>query len=97
VREIVSERAVRLEDGREIALLGVEIPSEKREEARAYLEKSVRGKAVYLRFDGSENEAYLLLKNKIFINRKMIEAGLAVAADGNYQWRAKFLKAQNSI
>ncbi len=95
VREIAGARAVRLEDGREIALLGVEVPLEKRGEAREYLEKSVRGKAVHLRFEGGEDEAYLLLKNKIFINRKMIEAGLAIAATGDYKWRAKFLKAQN--
>ena len=95
VREITNERAIRLEDGREIGLLGIEIPFGKREESRAYLEKSVRGKAVYLRFDGNEDEAYLLLKNKIFINRKMIEAGLAVAGSGEHKWRAKFLRAQS--
>ncbi len=97
VRDIVDERTVCLEDGRQIGLLGLEIPEVKQREAREYLESSVRGKAVHLRFDGGETEAYLLLKNKIFINRKMIEAGLAVAANGEHKWRAKFLRAQNGI
>lgn len=94
VREILSERAVKLEDGRKIGLLGLEIAPEKCDAARAYLETSVRGKEVHLRFDGGEDEAYVILKNKIFINRKMIEAGLAKAARGDYKCRAKFLKAQ---
>ncbi len=91
VVEIVNARTLKLETGQQVALLGLTILDEKAEAARNYLEKSVRGKQVYLRFDsGFEDEAYVLLKNKIFINRKMIEAGLATVAPGNYKWRAKF-------
>ena len=96
VREIVDERTFQLEDGREIALLGLQISESQRESARQYLEKSLRGQWVYLRFDGDPNEAYVLLKNKLFINRKMIEAGFADASEKPHKWREKFSKAQNS-
>ena len=96
VAEVIDECAVRLEDGREIVLLGLEVPPSKREAARCYLEDSVRNKLVTLRFDGRPDEAYLLLKNKLFINRKMIEAGLANAADVPHKCRAKFFNAQRA-
>lgn len=92
---IVDERTLKLESGQQVALLGVEVSAEKSSAALEYLHKSVRGKQVYVRFDsGFKNEAYVLLKNKIFINRKMIEAGLATAAPGDYKWRAKFSALQ---
>ena len=95
VAEVVDERTLRLESGQEIRLLGVKVEAAHAESARAYLRQFVRGKQVYIRFDESaqhEGEAYIVLKNKIFINRKMIEAGLARAAEGKYKWRAKFEK-----
>ncbi len=96
VVDIVDERTVRLESGHNIALLGLQIKPEQAESARAYLHQFVRGQQVYVRFDPKVlgDEAYLVLKNKIFINRKMIEAGLATAAPGNYKWRAKFAALQ---
>lgn len=97
VVEVVDERTVRLESGRQVTLKGLEIGHEQADNARAYLQEFVRGKQVYLRFDDSthgQDEAYVVLKNKIFINRKMIEAGLARAAKGDYKWRAKFKQAQ---
>ena len=96
VSEILNERTLKMEDGREVRLLGLEIGHAQRADARAYLEESVRGQKVYLRDDGNPDEAYLLLKNKLFVNRKMIEAGLADAADIPHKWRAKFLRAQES-
>jgi len=100
VTAIVDERTLRLESGRELSLLGIGIPDLKREAARDYLEKRVRGKQVFLRFDKetpNENQAYVLLKNKIFINRKMIEAGLATASTDQHKYRDKFLKAQELV
>lgn len=98
VAGIVDERTLRLESGRELSLLGIEIPDWKREAARDYLEKRVRGKQVFVRFDEQstdEKEGYVLLKNKIFVNRKMIEAGLANASQHQHKYREKFIKAQN--
>lgn len=98
VANVVDERTLELESGRKIALLGVDVRQGKREEARQYLLDFVRGKQVMVRFDaafGGDEEAYVLLKNKIFINRKMIEAGLARAAtNANYKCREKFQKAE---
>ncbi|PQV65153.1 DNA modification methylase [Abditibacterium utsteinense] len=100
VAAVVNERTLRLESGRELSLLGVEIPDLQREAARGYLEKWVRGKQVFVRFDKDnslENQAYFLLKNKIFINRKMIESGLATASNHQHKYREKFIKAQKSV
>ncbi len=96
VSEVLNERTLKMEDGREVTLLGLEISRAQCADARSYLEQSVRGQRVYLRDDGNPTEAYLLLKNKLFVNRKMIEAGLADAADVPHKWRNKFMRAQNS-
>ena len=99
VVEVVDERTLCLESGRHIALLGVEVEASHTEAARSYLREFVRGKWVHLRFDDladTQEEAYIVLKNKIFVNCKMIEAGIAKAADGAYKHRDKFLNAQSS-
>lgn len=100
VASVIDERTLELESGQKVALLGVDVRQGRREDARQYLLDFVRGKQVFVRFDavfGGEEEAYVLLKNKIFINRKMIEAGLARAAtNGNYKCREKFQKAETA-
>jgi len=97
VVEVVDERTLRLESGQQIQLLGIEVEIERAEAAKEYLRKFVCGKQVYIRPDertGQSEAAYILSKNKIFINRKMIESGLARAGKGNYKWREKFEKAE---
>jgi len=96
VVEVVDERTLRLESGRQIQLLGIEVETERAEAAKEYLREFVCGKQIYIRLDEGtmQSEAvYILLKNKIFINRKMIESGLARTGKGNYKWREKFEKA----
>ncbi len=88
--------ALRLADGREIALLGVIVPESQESEALAYLGEYVVGKRISLRIPLSSrpDAAYVYLKNRLFINRKMIEMGLAVP-DPNLEhpYREKFRKA----
>ncbi|HVF09837.1 MAG TPA: DNA methyltransferase, partial [Abditibacteriaceae bacterium] len=97
VAEIIDERTIRLDSGRLIALLGVLVPLEQKAAARDYLNRFVRGKKVLVRPDDGVlardevTPAYVLLSNKIFINRKMIEMGLAnVDNSYSYKYQAKF-------
>ena len=85
VREILDVDRVRLDTGLVIRLLGVEPWDDQnvRTAALAYLERYVRGKKVILRFDSIQQDdsgvlqAYVYLKNRIFINAELIKAGLA--------------------
>lgn len=83
VSAIVDERTLQLEDGRLVHLLGVTVPPEQRDRAIAYLRRYVQGKRVVikceeeLRENGQTVNAYVYLSNRLFINRKMIEMGLA--------------------
>lgn len=100
VTEIVDERTLRMDTGLTVRLLGIIVPSERKVQALAYLHQYVLGKRVLLRFErpAEDNDvmpAYLYLTNKLFINRKMIEMGIA-DADRSYwhRYRNKFLEAE---
>lgn len=84
VVDVLSEKEILLDTGLRVKLLGVDVPAVKKQEALSYLERYVKGKRVFLRFDTTPDlgekdhvEAYVYLKNKIFVNRKMIQMGLA--------------------
>jgi len=106
VVEIMDERTLRLDTGLVVSLLGLTVPPGHRDRAHDYLRQYLLNKPVLLRFEGTPNEnadpaaplpAYVQLANKLFINRKMIEMGLAVA-DNNCRHRLqdKFLAAAKS-
>ncbi len=80
VRQILASNRLRLSNGNEVQLLGIE-PLEAREtEALEYLEKMVLGNPVFLKFDSDETAgAYVYLANKTFINAKLIKQGLCKA------------------
>lgn len=100
VVDVLSEKEILLDTGLRVKLLGIHVPESKKQSAIAYLRKYVKGKQVILKFDTSvkptnENsvEAYVYLKNRIFINRKMIQMGLAeVDADKEFLYKKKFLE-----
>ena len=71
---------LQLEDGREVTLLGVRVSKSKEPGALAYLNEYVVGKRITLRMplEANPDAAYVRLKNRIFINRKMLEMGLAL-------------------
>ncbi|MEN2993534.1 MAG: site-specific DNA-methyltransferase [Bacteroidia bacterium] len=79
--------------GQRFYLIGIKIPPQKQAEAIAYLEKYVRKKRILLRME-TEEGAYVYLKNRLFVNRKMIEMGLAVADDEPHKYKEKFIRAQ---
>ncbi len=85
---VVSIRDVhtlQLENGQLIRLLGIQVIPAQKERALQYLQQYVLGKRVILRQDSSLSStdepvsAYVYLTNRLFINRKMIEMGLAQA------------------
>lgn len=101
VVEVLDERTLLLDSGLKVKLLGIIVPRNRREEALSYLRKFVLGKKVLLKFDKPQKEpdgslpAYLYLANKIFINRKMIEMGLADADKSDrHRYLDKFVKAE---
>ena len=83
-----------------VTLLGVVVPPERKARALDYLRKFVLGKRVLLRFEGATSNdspipVYLYLTNKLFVNRKMIEMGIADADRGcSHRYRQKFLQAE---
>ena len=101
VTEVLDERTLLLDSGLKVRLLGIIVPPDRREEALSYLRRFVLGRRVFLKFDEPEREvdgslpAYLYLANKIFVNRKMIEMGLADADRGrHHRYFDKFVKAE---
>lgn len=98
VKEVLSENSIKLDTGLIVKLLGVKIT--KKDEAKQYLEKFVKGKKVFLKFDPSyqpENNitpAYVFLKNKIFINKEMIKQGFVDIQEGNFLYKNNFAKVK---
>lgn len=100
VVEILDERTMKLDTGLKVKLLGVEVRDKER--AVEYLKNYVLRKDVFLRFDngcepGKDTvEAYVYLKNKIFINAYMIKSGLAIAdREKEYRMKRKFIQLES--
>lgn len=89
------------DNGLRISLLGLEVPLSQLDHAKAYLQQYVVGKRVILRFDappeseGAPLPAYVYLTNRLFVNRKMIEMGLARASRGaRHRYYQRFIEAE---
>ncbi len=98
---VLDEHTLQLQNGLMVQLLGIRVPPERREAAIHYLRKFVLGKPVHLRFDqppegkNAPMPAYLYLRNRLFVNRKMIEMGLADAERStSHRYREWFLAAE---
>lgn len=101
VSEILDSDTIKLNTGLTVKFLGVRITNE--EQTLQYLKKSVLKKDVILKFDKNicsscePLEAYIYLKNKIFINSYLIKSGMAVADKiKNYEYRDKFIKLEDA-
>jgi hypothetical protein len=101
VVEVISEKELLLDTGLIVRLLGLEVPKSKAKEAMDYLNKYVKGKQVFLKFETETDfyhntsvDAYVYLKNKIFINKKMLEMSLAkVDTEKDFSYKNKFMEA----
>lgn len=99
VIEIVDEQTIRLNTGLMVKFLGIKVHRD--EDTRRYLKDYVLKKEVFLKFDNgsilNENtvEAYVYLKNKIFVNAYLIKAGMAVAdKTKDYKYKTKFIELE---
>jgi len=100
VVEVISEKELLLDTGLVVRLSGLEVPKSKAKEAMDYLNKYVKGKQVFLKFETGKDfyhttsvDAYVYLKNKIFINKKMLEMGLAkVDTERDFSYKNKFME-----
>jgi DNA modification methylase/endonuclease YncB( thermonuclease family) len=104
VIEVINETTLRLDSGEEISLLGIRVPELLHAKSRTYLQEFVLNKQVIIRIDdkhqhkdpGIPQSAYLYLKNKIFINKKMIEMGIAIAERNiEYKFKSKFISSES--
>jgi DNA modification methylase len=83
VKEVVSTNEFRLNNDITIKLLGVSPIEEREKEAYEFLQKKVKGKQVFLKYDICKHDdnnnllVYLYLKNKTFINAHLIKYGFA--------------------
>jgi len=71
-----------LSEGRKVRFCGLLFPEAKRAEVQAYLQRYLQGKRILLRHppipEPSEVlPAYVYLTNRLFVNRKLLECGLA--------------------
>ncbi len=101
VVEVVDAHTVRLEDGRRIRLLGVHVPAERWALAVQYLQRYVLGRKIVIKSECEADEddatvaAYVYLTNRLFINRRMIEMGLAIAdRTVAHRWLQRFVEAE---
>ncbi len=92
VLEVLSEDTLLLSTGIKVKLAGVRIKDKKY--ALEYLNRYVKGKEVFLKFVSNSKEsphdtviARVFLKNKIHINRKMVQMNIAEEVRFNKQFR----------
>ena len=97
VVDIVDEYTIKLNTGLLVKFLGVEVI--KKQEVLKYLKDYILKKEVFLKFDNgpilNENtiEAYVYLKNKIFVNAYLIKSGMAVPdLSRDFKYKKKFIQ-----
>ncbi len=95
VKTADTDGVLTLDTGLRVALLGVEVTEP--EAFARYAEQYLRGHQVFLKFDRPEEtvsqglvQAYVYLKNKIFVNAHLIKAGMARPVDKPHRLAAKF-------
>lgn len=98
VKEIINSEILKLDNDIKIRLIGIcEKPNN--EKALFFLNESIKGRKVFLKYDTSKYDkennllCYLYLQNKTFINAHLIKKGLANVDEINeYNLKVKFLK-----
>ena len=102
VVEILAAGGIRVDSGQTVRFLGIQ--TRQPEEVRQYLTKKLLGKLVILKFDEKHHldrpiiDAYVYLKNKIFINAYLIKAGLAAADPAiSHRLKDKFIRLTSGV
>ncbi len=98
VHSINGPAAFVTDDGLEVTFRGITVPAGQEQKAEKYLQKYLVSKQIELKDETPAGEnavtAYVYLKNRIFVNRKMLEMGLARATGEEHRLAAKFKKAE---
>jgi len=96
VMDIIDENTIKLNTGLFVKFFGIKV--NKKDDTLKYLKERLLRKEVFLRFDEGvvldekTVEAYVYLKNKIFINAYLIKAGMAEPdRSREYKYKAKLL------
>ena len=99
VTEVISPELIRLSNNAVIRLLGVKENIAVNGRAKEYLVETTKGQKVFMKYDRCKYDeqnhllCYLYLKNKTFINARLIKAGLAdVDTVAEYKYKEKFLQ-----
>jgi endonuclease YncB( thermonuclease family) len=93
---VLDKETLKLDTGLSVKLLGINILPQQESEAIKYLNKYIKGKQVFLKFDSSKKTvdnrtyAYAYLKNKIFVNKEMLKLGFAKPAGYLFSFKKKF-------
>jgi len=102
VVDIADEHTIKLNTGLLVKFLGVKVT--KKEDVLRYLREYILKKEVFLKFDKcavlDENtvEAYVYLKNKIFVNAYLIKSGMAEADKSkDYKYKVKFMELERKV
>lgn len=83
VREILDTHLIRLNDGREVRLLGIKPEPQTRASALQFLNTKIGKGQIFLKFDTEQYDeqgrllAYVYMKNKTFINAHLLKHGYA--------------------
>lgn len=101
ISQILTPEEMILDNGVRIRLIGVKTIPERREKAIRFLEEKLHGQPVFLRFDEHKYDerdnlmVYLYLRNKTFINMRLIKEGYARADESHqYSMREKFINLE---
>jgi site-specific DNA-methyltransferase (adenine-specific) len=99
VKEVASPERLVLSNGMTIRLLGIRADAMQLEQAVAFLRDLTKNQRVFLKFDNFKCDregvplCYLYLRNKTFVNARLIRSGLAdVDASLNYEKKGLLLR-----
>lgn len=83
VKSVLAPEILLLSNGVEVRLLGIKVDAVRREEAMQFLKEMLKGERVFLKFDATNHDdehrllAYVYLKNKTFVNARLLKRGFA--------------------
>lgn len=102
VKEIVSPEFIKLNNGLTIKLIGIKTNKSIETNALKYLNETVKGKRIFLKYDNIKYDkdnnlmCYVYLYNKTFINAHLIKKGLAsVDTNIDFSLKSKFSNLLN--
>jgi site-specific DNA-methyltransferase (adenine-specific) len=98
VKKVISPSEILLDTGAHVKLIGVKANGENHIEAVQFIENLTKGQKVLLKFDEKKHDennnllCYLYLKNKTFVNARLIKKGLVeVDTTSDYKMKSKFV------